>query len=119
MLLGPAAGGAGLQRGAVRDPVQVVAEQLRAADVPGPARQYEEGGLERVLRVVRTAGHPPARGQHHRPVPAHDLGERVLVARGHEPRQEVAVGHVGRAEDDPEQLPCERTGGLGRHLVFP
>jgi hypothetical protein len=37
-------------------------------------------------------------------VPADDLGERLLVSRRDEPREQVAVGHVGRAKDDPEQL---------------
>jgi hypothetical protein len=52
-------------------------------------------------------------------VSPHDLRERFFVARSNKSRKQIAVGHVGRAEDDPEQLARERTGGLGRHLVFP
>jgi hypothetical protein len=61
-------------------------------------------------------------------MPADDLRKRVLglgraavaaiADSGHEPRKESAVGHVGRTEDDPEQLTGERTDGLSRHLGF-
>jgi hypothetical protein len=51
---------------------------LAAHDRGGLPRQDQERGLEGVLGVVGIAEDASAGAQHHRPVPAHQLGERLL-----------------------------------------
>jgi hypothetical protein len=53
--------------------------------------QYEEGRLKHVFRIVLILQCSHGDTHHHRPVPAHDCGERCLVAPAHETPQELLV----------------------------
>jgi hypothetical protein len=72
-----------------------------ARDITGPARQNQERGLVRVLRVLLVAEHAPAHPHHHRAVPAHQFGERRTVPRLTKAVQEFGV---------PQFAHLERTG---------
>ena len=48
-------------------------------------------------------------------VPDRDRLARFVASRDEDAFAEIVRRHVGRTEDEPEQLPC----GPGRHLVFP
>ena len=116
MLHHPPSGGAGLQGGAIRHPVEPVRELFRPVDLARAAREHQERGLKRVLRVLRVAGHAPAHGKHHPSMPANELREGVLVARANESREQIAIGRVACSEDGPKQLTGKRAGGgLRRH----
>ena len=69
-----------LERGAVGDAVQPRREPVRRAHRVGPLGEYEERGLERVVRGVGVAQHAAAHAEHHRPVAADERAERVLIA---------------------------------------
>ena len=91
-----------------RDPVQPVAQQVRVTDRPGLASQDHEHGLEGVLRMLQVAQELPADAQDHRPVPAHQGGERGLAGRltppGGEPLQELPVSKPGHRAALEERL---------------
>jgi hypothetical protein len=55
------------------------------------ARENEERGLERVVRVGGVREHPATGGEHHRPVPPHQFGERLFGARVEERAEQLRV----------------------------
>ena len=57
-----------LDRDPIRDLAQPAAQDLALADRAGSTGQDQEGGLERILDLVRVAEHAPADAQDHRPV---------------------------------------------------
>ena len=71
--------GPGLAGGAKGDPVQPVAQQVGIADRRGPAGQHQEDGLEGVFGVLAIDQKLPADAEHHRTVPSHQRGERILA----------------------------------------
>jgi hypothetical protein len=52
---------------------------LRWANGIGLAGEYQERRLRGVLGIVPLREHPPARCQHHRPVPVDEFGKRLVV----------------------------------------
>ena len=62
---------------------------------PHPPEQHQERGLEGVVGVGAVTQQPAADAQHHRPVPADDGGERLLVAVAGEQVEQLAVGPLG------------------------
>src|SRR5439155_16911784 len=66
-----------------------------AGERRGLAGQHQERRLERVVGVGFVAEPAAADAQHHRPVPADDGRERLLVAVAHEEVEELTVGAVG------------------------
>ena len=71
------------------------------------ADEDEEGGLEGVLGVMGVAQDATADAQHHRPMPAHECLERILILPANESFQQLAVGapvRVCPVEDGPKAL---------------
>ena len=101
-----AMGGFGLrpQGDPQRDAVQPAAQGVAIADRAGPAHQNQEGGLERILDVVRVAEDAPADVQHHRPVADHQLLEGRLGLRmmDFEPLQQLAIRPISDAAEAEE-----------------
>ncbi len=84
------------------DAVQPARDLLAAADRGRLPRQHQERRLEGVLGLVRVAQDAAADAQHHRPVPLHQLRERLLrrlVPTRQEPVEQLLVAQrAGHAE---------------------
>jgi hypothetical protein len=85
-------------------------EQVTSATRPSTTSrtEHQERGLERVLGVLCVGESAPAHPPHRRPVPAHEFGERRLVAGGAEAVQQRPVGFVaerGELVNDAVQNP--------------
>jgi DNA-directed RNA polymerase subunit RPC12/RpoP len=106
-----------LQGRPVRHAVQKAADRLALGDRVCLADEDEEGRLKGVLGVRRVFQDAPADAQDHRPVPADQRLEGVLVALGEEARQQQRVGErIGfRAGHSPQVLKdlIHRAGGHG------
>ena len=120
LLAGPAAGQdhPGLQRRAIRNPIQPVADLLARLDRACPPRQHDEDRLERVVGDGVVARDPAANAQDHRPVPTDQPGERVRIAIRDERAEELAISAIGSGpgEDDPPESGHQAAGG-GRHCA--
>src|SRR5262249_17801006 len=77
-------GPAGFHGYAVGDPVQPVGDRALLADGAGLFGEDEEGGLERVLRVLLVPQEVPADAQDERAVARQQGGERGLILLGAE-----------------------------------
>ncbi len=74
------------------DLVEPTADAIVLANRPRLARQHEESRLERVLGILLVAQHAAAGGQHHRPMPAHQLGECGFLPLEREAVEQLAIG---------------------------
>ncbi len=125
-----------LQRRAVRDAVEPVAEQFRLTQRPRLADEQEKCGLKGVLGIVAVAQDAPAHAEDHRPVALQQRGKRRLVAALDELLQQTDVGCLaaGATEvvkdgsqlshghvvgpPDPQFLPINRLPATGSFFSF-
>ena len=91
------------------DTVKPVRHHLSGHDRRRLLDEYEEGGLERILGVVRVAKDSAAHAPHHRGVPFHQGGEGVLVPPAQEMGQQFPIGPPGPVP------PCGGTEVLDDH----
>ena len=79
--------------------------------------QDDERGLERILGRMDIPDDAPAHPEDHGAVPAHDPGERLGIALGHERGQKLAVSAIEAkaAENSPSDRREQAARGNGRH----
>ena len=93
-----------------RDPVEPAPDRLSLADRRPPARQDQEGRLERVVHVCGIIEDVATDAHDHRPVPGHQGFERPLAAlipTRPEPLDQLPVGQTRagpRAEEDLKMI---------------
>ena len=121
--LRPSAGhGSRPQRHFHRDRMQPGGQPRADAGGGGFASQHDERGLEGVVGEVGIGHDAAADGQHQRPVPADQLGERPFVAGVGEPPEQVAVGlggDQGRQSEQPGTHAAVPGGEVSSAMLIP
>jgi hypothetical protein len=89
---------AGFERGPAGDAVEPRSDPIVWSDGIRLHGENEERRLKGVFRVLSAREHSPADPEYHRPVPANEFRERILVVRVAEPHDQFAVGGRGRTQ---------------------
>src|SRR5262249_57415925 len=102
----PRRDGPRLHRGLIGDAVEPVADHLSRNDRRGLADEDEKGRLECVLGVLWSVKDSATNPPDHRPVPAHERGERRLLAAGPGSLPPINVRRI-----PPRRVGAGRAGG--------
>src|SRR5262249_51922659 len=111
----------GAERRAIRHTVKPAADLLRPSKRCGFADEDEKGGLKGIFSIGRIMQHAPADAEHHRPMPAHECGERRLIAMEQEPFEKLRIAEAAgiAGQNHAAQLPHEAVALSHRHWANP